>query len=120
MSHANPHDSLPPETSRDIILAHGKDGANMLQKHKMPKEIIDIQIKNIDLKKKIIFTENKAKVINDKTLEMIEGMKRYKEEEFLIQNQHKKQVKLSGIYFIINQYLGAEMKPQELLKYSHS
>lgn len=42
MSHANPHDSLPPETSRDIILAHGTDGANMLQKHKMPKEIIDI------------------------------------------------------------------------------
>lgn len=42
MSHANPHDSLPPETSRDIILAHGKDGANMLQKHKMPKEIVDI------------------------------------------------------------------------------
>jgi putative nucleotidyltransferase with HDIG domain len=42
MSHANPHDSLPPETSRDIILAHGTDGANMLQKHKMPKEIVDI------------------------------------------------------------------------------
>ena len=42
MSHANPHDSLPPETSRDIILAHGSDGAKLLQKHKMPKEIIDI------------------------------------------------------------------------------
>lgn len=42
MSHANPHDSLPPETSRDIILAHGTDGAKMLQRHKMPKEIIDI------------------------------------------------------------------------------
>ncbi len=42
MSHANPHDSLPPETSRDIILAHGTDGANMLHKHKMPKEIVDI------------------------------------------------------------------------------
>ncbi|MCZ8536069.1 HD family phosphohydrolase [Paenisporosarcina quisquiliarum] len=42
MSHANPHDSLPPETSRDIILSHGSDGAKLLQKHKMPKEIIDI------------------------------------------------------------------------------
>lgn len=39
---ANPHDSLPPETSRDIILAHGTQGAEMLRKHKMPKEIIDI------------------------------------------------------------------------------
>ncbi len=39
---ANPHDSLPPETSRDIILAHGAQGAEMLRKHKMPKEIIDI------------------------------------------------------------------------------
>ncbi|MET1014582.1 MAG: HDIG domain-containing metalloprotein, partial [Paenisporosarcina sp.] len=42
MSHANPHDSLSAETSRDIILAHGTDGASMLQKHKMPKEIVDI------------------------------------------------------------------------------
>ncbi|WP_424471101.1 HD family phosphohydrolase [Paenisporosarcina sp.] len=42
MSHSNPHDSLPPETSRDIILSHGSDGAKLLQKHKMPKEIIDI------------------------------------------------------------------------------
>jgi site-specific recombinase XerD len=85
-----------------------------------PKEIIEIQIKNIDLKKKIIFSENKAKVINDKTLEMIEGMGNNTVDDFLIQNQHNKQVKLSGIYFIINQYLGAEMKPQELLKYSHN
>ena len=42
MSHTNPHDSLPPKTSRDIILAHGSDGAKILQKHKMPREIIDI------------------------------------------------------------------------------
>ena len=39
---ANPHDSLPPETSRDIILSHGAQGAEMLRKHKMPKEIVDI------------------------------------------------------------------------------
>ncbi|ANU25562.1 HD family phosphohydrolase [Planococcus versutus] len=38
----NPHDRLPPEKSRDIILAHGIDGARLLKKHKMPKEIIDV------------------------------------------------------------------------------
>ncbi|MCJ7841844.1 HD family phosphohydrolase [Lederbergia sp. NSJ-179] len=38
----NPHDKLPPETSRDIILAHTTDGAAELRKHKMPKEIVDI------------------------------------------------------------------------------
>lgn len=38
----NPHDSLPPETSRDIILAHGSDGAAILKKHKLPREIVDI------------------------------------------------------------------------------
>ncbi|MGO1059040.1 HD family phosphohydrolase [Planococcus sp. FY231025] len=38
----NPHDSLPPETSRDIILSHGSDGAAILRKHKLPKEIVDI------------------------------------------------------------------------------
>ncbi|RNF41018.1 HD family phosphohydrolase [Planococcus salinus] len=39
---ANPHDSLPPEESRDIILAHGRRGAEMLREYKMPKEIVDI------------------------------------------------------------------------------
>ena len=38
----NPHDRLPPEKSRDIILAHGFQGAEMLKKHKMPQEIIDV------------------------------------------------------------------------------
>ncbi len=38
----NPHDRLPPEKSRDIILAHGINGAQLLKKHKMPKEIIDV------------------------------------------------------------------------------
>lgn len=41
-SHGNPHDHLSPEQSRDIILAHGKDGAAILRKQKMPKELIDI------------------------------------------------------------------------------
>lgn len=39
---ANPHDAIPPKTSRDIILAHGQQGAELLRKHKMPKEIVDI------------------------------------------------------------------------------
>ncbi|AWE09226.1 phosphohydrolase [Lysinibacillus sp. 2017] len=39
---ANPHDSLAPESSADIIIAHTTDGAELLRKHKMPQEIIDI------------------------------------------------------------------------------
>ncbi len=38
----NPHDALPPEKSRDIIIAHAEDGAKLLEKYKMPREIIDI------------------------------------------------------------------------------
>lgn len=38
----NPHDRLPPQTSANIIVAHAIDGAEMLRKHKMPKEIVDI------------------------------------------------------------------------------
>lgn len=38
----NPHDELPPESSKDIIIAHAEDGAELLTKHKMPSEIIDI------------------------------------------------------------------------------
>ncbi|MBS4173575.1 HD family phosphohydrolase [Bacillus sp. FJAT-49736] len=38
----NPHNHLSPEVSRDIIIAHAVDGAKMLRKHKMPKEIVDI------------------------------------------------------------------------------
>ncbi|MEZ0480509.1 HD family phosphohydrolase [Planococcus sp. SSTMD024] len=41
-SHGNLHDQLTPEQSRDIILAHAKDGAAILRKHRMPKELIDI------------------------------------------------------------------------------
>ncbi|MGG0657547.1 HD family phosphohydrolase [Rummeliibacillus pycnus] len=42
MSGINPHDQLPPKTSRDIIIAHAEDGAKILEQHKMPKEIVDI------------------------------------------------------------------------------
>lgn len=38
----NPHDDLPPERSKDIIIAHAEDGARLLEKHKMPREIVDI------------------------------------------------------------------------------
>ncbi|KYD11593.1 hypothetical protein B4102_1496 [Heyndrickxia sporothermodurans] len=42
MNIENPHNHLSPESSRDIIIAHAKDGAEMLKKHKLPKEIVDI------------------------------------------------------------------------------
>lgn len=38
----NPHDRLPPEKSAKIIIDHVNDGANILRKYRMPKEIIDI------------------------------------------------------------------------------
>ncbi|MGN7476620.1 HD family phosphohydrolase [Solibacillus silvestris] len=39
---SNPHDSMPPESSAEIIIAHTTDGAELLRKHKMPQEIVDI------------------------------------------------------------------------------
>ncbi|HZG71091.1 MAG TPA: HDIG domain-containing protein, partial [Chondromyces sp.] len=42
MNIENPHNRLDPADSRDIIISHATDGANLLRKHKMPKEIIDI------------------------------------------------------------------------------
>ncbi|WP_160721767.1 HD family phosphohydrolase [Bacillus sp. USDA818B3_A] len=42
MHHDNPHDRLPPEKSAPIIIAHVVDGAAILKKYHMPKEIIDI------------------------------------------------------------------------------
>ncbi|MBM7665307.1 putative nucleotidyltransferase with HDIG domain [Solibacillus kalamii] len=38
----NPHDTMAPESSAEIIIAHTTDGAELLRKHKMPQEIIDI------------------------------------------------------------------------------
>lgn len=38
----NPHDRLPPQTSKNIIIAHVTDGVEMLRKYRLPKEIIDI------------------------------------------------------------------------------
>ncbi|PTL40546.1 HD family phosphohydrolase [Alkalicoccus saliphilus] len=39
---ANPHDRTPPKKSAEIIIAHPYDGAEMLKKERMPREIIDI------------------------------------------------------------------------------
>lgn len=46
MSGINPHDSLPPERSAEIIIAHTTDGAALLEKYKMPKEIIDVALQH--------------------------------------------------------------------------
>lgn len=46
MSGINPHDSLPPQSSADIIIAHTTHGAELLRKHKMPQEIIDIALQH--------------------------------------------------------------------------
>ncbi|MEB2299799.1 HD family phosphohydrolase [Lysinibacillus xylanilyticus] len=46
MSGINPHDTLSPEKSAEIILAHTTDGAEMLKRYKMPQEIIDIALQH--------------------------------------------------------------------------
>ncbi|XID95373.1 HD family phosphohydrolase [Paenibacillaceae bacterium WGS1546] len=38
----NPHDKLDPRVSASIIIAHARDGADMLREHKLPKQIRDI------------------------------------------------------------------------------
>lgn len=38
----NPHDVITPKQSAEIIISHPYDGAEMLKKHRLPKEIIDI------------------------------------------------------------------------------
>lgn len=38
----NPHDMLMPQQSADIIISHPYDGADLLKRHRLPKEIIDI------------------------------------------------------------------------------
>ncbi len=42
MNQENPHDKLSPQLSKTVIIAHGVDGAEMLRKNKMPREIVDI------------------------------------------------------------------------------
>lgn len=38
----NPHDAMKPKHSANVIINHPYDGAEMLKRHKFPKEIIDI------------------------------------------------------------------------------
>jgi putative nucleotidyltransferase with HDIG domain len=42
MNMENPHDHLPPNISKNIIIAHVSDGVKMLKEHNMPKEIVEI------------------------------------------------------------------------------
>ena len=46
LSMDNPHDELDPVISKDIIVSHTIDGADILRKHKMPKEIVDIALQH--------------------------------------------------------------------------
>lgn len=64
----NPHDRLSPEKSRDIIIAHAEDGAKLLEKHKMPREIVDIarQHHGTSLLKFFVF---KARELGDDVIE---------------------------------------------------
>jgi putative nucleotidyltransferase with HDIG domain len=38
----NPHDRIEPDLSTSIIIAHARDGKEMLKEYKMPKQICDI------------------------------------------------------------------------------
>ncbi|TMV44607.1 HDIG domain-containing protein [Paenibacillus mesophilus] len=42
MSMGNPHDQIEPDLSKSIIVAHARDGVEMLKEHNMPKPIRDI------------------------------------------------------------------------------
>jgi putative nucleotidyltransferase with HDIG domain len=42
MNIENPHNHLDPETSKDIIIAHAADGGEMIRKHCLPKELVEI------------------------------------------------------------------------------
>lgn len=42
MNMENPHNKLSAQLSKNIIISHTTEGAEMLRKHKMPKEFIDI------------------------------------------------------------------------------
>ncbi len=46
LSISNPHDIIDPRQSAEIIINHPYDGAAMLKKHKLPKEIINIAMQH--------------------------------------------------------------------------
>ncbi|MFC4388494.1 HD family phosphohydrolase [Gracilibacillus marinus] len=68
MGMKNPHDYLDPCQSAEIILGHPSDGAKLLKKEKLPKEIIDVALQHhgTTLLKYFYF---KAKEKNDKVSE---------------------------------------------------
>ncbi|MFD1038517.1 HD family phosphohydrolase [Virgibacillus byunsanensis] len=69
LSIKNPHDVIEPRQSADIIISHPYDGAAMLKKHKLPKEIIEIaeQHHGTTLLKYFYFKEKET---NDKVKEI--------------------------------------------------
>lgn len=46
LSITNPHDLLEPRKSAEIIINHPYDGADMLRKQRIPKEIVDIAMQH--------------------------------------------------------------------------
>lgn len=68
MNIENPHDKLAPQISKNIIIAHAIDGAELLKKFKMPKEIINIaeQHHGTSLLK---FFYHKAQQLTDKEIQ---------------------------------------------------
>ncbi|WP_243290714.1 HD family phosphohydrolase [Bacillus sp. FJAT-47783] len=42
MNMENPHDKLSAQLSKNVIIAHATEGAEMLRKYKMPKEFVDV------------------------------------------------------------------------------
>jgi cyclic-di-AMP phosphodiesterase PgpH len=46
LSIKNPHDVISPLQSAEIIIRHPYDGAELLKKHRMPREIIDVAMQH--------------------------------------------------------------------------
>lgn len=83
MNIENPHNKLSAQLSKNIIISHVTDGVEMLRKHKMPKEFVDIaeQHHGTTLLK---YFYHQAKQTNDSIYE----------EEFVTRVQSHKQKKL--------------------------
>ena len=63
-SNENPHDSIAPELSSEIIIAHTTNGVALGQKHKLPKPILDIIAQHHGTSATIYFY-NKAREMAD-------------------------------------------------------
>ena len=83
-----------------------------------PKDIIELTFQNVDSKKEILYVGNKAIILSEETLALLKEMEG-PPEQFLVRNQHGKQIKESGIYFILNKHLKGSnvgVKPNYFLK----